>query len=132
MDNVALARFAHVSARVWVLAALTSVVSSLGSAQIFPSSPAAAAKVVELSGQVSVLRDSQPWALNVGDSIQVKQVIITGPDGFAKFQVSDGSTFEVYPNSNVTFRNNPGSLRDLLDLWVGRIKVHIQRIGGQP
>ena len=40
--------------------------------------------------------------------------------------------FEVYPNSNVTFRNNPGNWRDLLDVWVGKIKVHIQKLGGQP
>ncbi len=102
------------------------------SAQIFPTSPEAAAKVIEINGQVSVLKDSQPWALNLGDIIQVKEVVITGADGFAKFEVSDGSTFEVYPNSNLTFRSNPGNWRDLLDLWVGRIKVHIQRLGGQP
>ena len=58
--------------------------------------------------------------------------ILTGPDGYAKFQTSDGSTFEVYPSSQVIFRKNPGSLRDLLDLFVGRIKVHIQRLGGEP
>lgn len=101
-------------------------------AQIFPVSQAAAAKVLELTGQVSVLRDSEPWALNVGDFVQEQQIILTGPDGYAKFQTSDGSTFEVYPSSNVIFRKNPGSLRDLLDLFVGRIKVHIQRLGGAP
>jgi hypothetical protein len=102
------------------------------SAQLFPIDQNAAAKVVTLTGQVSVLRDSVPWALNVGDLVQTQQVILTGPDGYAKFQTSDGSTFEVYPSSNVIFRKNPGSLRDLLDLFVGRIKVHIQRIGGEP
>jgi len=136
MDNVAKAGAVRASARVFAFAALAvmcaAVACAVGSAQIFPTSPEAAAKVIELSGQVSVLHDSQPWALNAGDSIQVKQVIITGADGFARFQVSDGSTFEVYPNSNVTFRSNPGSWRDLLDVWVGRIKVHIQKLGGQP
>jgi len=101
-------------------------------AQLFPVSPDAAAKVVTLTGQVSVLRDSEPWALNVGDLVQAQQIILTGPDGYAKFQTSDGSTFEVYPSSNVIFRKNPGSLRDLLDLFVGRIKVHIQRLGNEP
>jgi ferric-dicitrate binding protein FerR (iron transport regulator) len=101
-------------------------------AQIFPVSQQAAAKVLELTGQVSVLRDSEPWALNVGDLVEAQQIILTGPDGYAKFQTSDGSTFEVYPSSNVIFRKNPGSLRDLLDLFVGRIKVHIQRLGGAP
>lgn len=102
-------------------------------AQLMPPRPDMAAKVIEMTGRVSVLRDSEEWALNVGDSVQVKQVIVTGPDGFARFQVSDGSTFEVYPNSTVTFRNNGAdNWRDFLDVFVGRVKVHIQRWGGQP
>ena len=91
-----------------------------------------AAKVVSLTGQVSILKDSQPWALNIGDKIQMQQVIVTGPDGHAVFQVSDGSSFEVFPDSNVVFRNNPPNWRDLLDILAGKIKVHIQRWGGQP
>jgi hypothetical protein len=58
-------------------------------------------------------------------------VIVTGPDGYAAFEVSDGSTFEVFANSQVTFRANPGSLSDLADVWLGRIRVHIQRLGGK-
>jgi ferric-dicitrate binding protein FerR (iron transport regulator) len=90
------------------------------------------AKVTSLTGQVSVLKDGQPWALNVGSTVQVKQTIVSGADGFAVLQVSDGSTFEVYPNSRVTFRNNPANLRDLLDVWLGRVRVHIQKLGGRP
>ena len=101
-------------------------------AQQFSLPPEAAAQVISLTGQVSVLRDNEPWALNVGDRVQIQQVIVTGSDGFAKFQVSDGSFFEVYPNSNVIFRKNPGNWRDLLDLLVGRVKIHIQKWGGQP
>ena len=91
-----------------------------------------AAKVASLTGQVSVLKGSEPWALNVGDTIFPRQVVISGSDGFAIFQVADGTTFEIYPNSRVTFRSNPGSLSDLIDLWLGRVKVHVQRWGGQP
>lgn len=91
-----------------------------------------AAKLVTLNGQVSVLRDDSPWVLNVGDSVQPRQIIVTGPDGYALFQVSDGSTFEVFPNARVVFRENPGSWRDMLDLLLGRVKVHIQKLGGQP
>lgn len=102
------------------------------SAQPLSLSNDAAAQVISLDGQVSVLRDGEPWALNIGDKVKIQQIIITGVDGYAKFQVSDGSFFEVYPNSNVIFRKNPGNLRDLLDLIVGRVKIHIQRWGGQP
>ena len=89
-----------------------------------------AARVMELTGQVSVLRDTTPWALNIGDQVQVKQLIITGPDGQARFQVSDGSTFDVYPNSRVVFRKNAPNWRDLLDVLVGRVKVHIEHMYG--
>ena len=90
----------------------------------------AAAKVVSLTGQVNVLHDSQPFALNVGDTILTKQVIISGEDGNAVFCVADGSTFEVFPNSEVVFRDNPPNWRDMLDLLVGRIRVQIQKLGG--
>jgi hypothetical protein len=116
----------------WLGALLMLAAACTCSAQFFPKSSDDAAKVVSLTGEVSALRDSQPWSLNVGDLVQTQQVILTGPDGYAKFQTSDGSSFEVYPSSNVIFRKNPGSLQDLLDLFVGRVKIHIQRLGGQP
>jgi len=118
--------------RAYLVVLLSAVATVMCSAQILPLSSDAAAKVISLNGDVSALRDSIPWALNVGDEVQTRQVIITGPDGYAKFQVSDGSTFEVYPNSNIIFRKNPGNWRDLLDVLVGRVKIHIQRWGGQP
>ena len=91
-----------------------------------------AAKVLAMTGRVSVLRDSGAWALAVNDQVQPRQIVITGPDGFARFQVSDGSTFDVFPNSKTTFRDNPGDWRDLLDVWIGRVKVHIEKLNGQP
>lgn len=112
-----------------LMAALTPVVSF---AQILPAPAEAAATVVSLTGSVSILKDNQPWALSVGDSVQVRQIIVSGPDGHALFKVSDGSTFEVFPNSYVTFRKNPPNWGDLIDLLVGRVKVHIQKWGNQP
>jgi len=91
-----------------------------------------AAQAVSVTGDVSVLRDTQPWAISVGDSIQVQQLILTGEDGHALFQVSDGSTFEVFPNSRVVFRKNPGNWKDLIDLLVGRVRVHIEHLGNMP
>src|SRR5512140_886477 len=115
---------------VWLVVAAATL--AVCSAQSFPTPGNSAAKVLEITGQVSVLRDAYPWALKSGDAIQAGQVVVSGPDGFAIFQVSDGSRFEGYPNSRATFRNNPGNLRDLIDLWVGRVKVHIEKLGGQP
>ncbi len=92
----------------------------------------AAATLIRFTGQVSVLRDSQPWALEVGAQIRPQQVIVTGPDGYGEFRVSDGSTFEVFPSSRVIFRKYPGSWEDLLDMLIGRVKIHIQKLNGQP
>jgi hypothetical protein len=119
-------------AKLAVWAGLLAAVAGVCPAQILPANPAMAAKVISLSGQVSVLRDSQPWALQAGDEVRPQQIILSGPDGYAQFQVSDGSTFEVFPNSRLVFRNNPGNWRDLLDMLIGRVKVHIQKWGGQP
>jgi len=91
-----------------------------------------AAKVVTATGRVSVLRESQPWALGIGDSVQCQQIIITGVDGHALFQVSDGSTFEVFPNSHVVFRKNVPNWRDMIDVLLGQVRVHIQKLGNIP
>jgi len=113
-----------------LLMAMSAVVC-LG--QFLPSdSSNYAARVVTLTGQVSVLKDLQPWAVSASDSIQVTQVIVTGADGHALLQVSDGSTIEVYPNSKFVFRKNPGNWRDLIDLYLGRVRVHIEHLGTVP
>lgn len=85
-----------------------------------------------MSGQVSVLKDTILYALTDGGAVQVQQMIVTGPDGHATFQVSDGSTFEVFPNSHLVFRKNAWNVKDFLDLLVGRIRVHIEHFGNVP
>jgi ferric-dicitrate binding protein FerR (iron transport regulator) len=90
-----------------------------------------AAAVEALQGRVSVMRGSTPWALNTGDVVQPRQMIVTGEDGYAVFRVSDGSRFEVFPNSQVVFRADYNVI-NLLDMLVGRIKIYIQKWGGQP
>ncbi len=115
------------------LLALVSAAAGVCSAQILGSdSNQYAAKVLTLTGRVSVIRDSnpEPWALQVGEKVQARELIITGPDGQATFEVSDGSTFIVYPDSRVIFRKNEPNWRDLLDVLVGRVKVQIEHLYG--
>jgi hypothetical protein len=99
---------------------------------LFPEEKQYSAQVLQLTGQVSVLKGREPWVLNVGDWVQKRQEIVTGATGYALFQVNDGSTFEVFANSHVVFRNNAGDWKDLIDLFLGRVKVHVQKFGGQP
>lgn len=96
--------------------------------------PAAdAATVLTAVGQVSIIRDETPWVVFPGQAARVGETIVTGEDGFAELELSDGSRFQIFPNSQVVFRKNPGSLRDLVDVFLGRVKFHIQKItGGSP
>ncbi len=100
--------------------------------QALGADPSAAARLGAADGQVSVLRNGEMWALFAGSTVRVGEMIVTGPDGVARLEISDGSFFYVYPNSRVMFRANPGNLRDLLEVLLGKIKVHIQTIGGRP
>ena len=119
--------------RLVVLSLLLAAAAGVCSAQLVPfSTTNYAAKVITQTGQVSIVKDTQPWALSVGDSVQVRDLIITGVDGHALLQVSDGSTFEVFPNSRVVFRKNPPNWRDFLDVLVGRVRVHIEHLGNVP
>jgi ferric-dicitrate binding protein FerR (iron transport regulator) len=90
------------------------------------------ATLVNAAGEVSVLRSGAIWVLFPNDLVQPGETIVTGEDGFAEFQVADGSSFQVYPDSRVVFRKNPTTLGDLLDVFLGRVKVYIQHLGGRP
>lgn len=116
-----------------VLALLVAAMAVVCPAQVFQTdSTNSAATVLNVTGQVSVLRDSSPWALNTGSQVKPQEIVITGSDGHAEFKCSDGSTFEVFPNSRVTFRNHPGDWKDLLEMWLGKVRVHIEKLNGLP
>src|SRR6185312_11332616 len=67
----------------------------------FTGADEAAATAKTVAGRVSVLRNLQEWAIVQGDKVKVQETIVTGKDGHAVFEVSDGSTFEVFPNAKV-------------------------------
>lgn len=90
-----------------------------------------AAKVIAETGQVSVLKDGYPVVLNVGDVIQVRQTVVTGPDSYARFQLEDNTTFEVFANSKVVFHDNYPSLVDMLYVWIGRVKIFEEHTKGE-
>jgi hypothetical protein len=91
-----------------------------------------AAKLLSFTGQISLLRDNTTWALNVGNLVMPEQVIVTGDEGYGVFQVADGSKFEVFPKSHVVFRANRGDWKDMLEVWLGKVRVQIEHPGGLP
>jgi hypothetical protein len=116
-----------------LLLAVALICAYPASAQLFSGpAPADAAIILKLDGRVDVMIDSTAWALSAGNWVKPGQLIVTGPDSGATFKLADGSTFEIFANSHVTFRDSQGSWRDLLEVWLGNIRVHIQKLGGQP
>lgn len=91
------------------------------------------ATVVRMQGMVSVMKDASTYhtALFQGSTVKPGQMIVTGADGYALFQVEDGSTFEVFQNSQVKFKTTM-SIGDLLNVWIGKVKVYIQHAPGIP
>jgi ferric-dicitrate binding protein FerR (iron transport regulator) len=89
------------------------------------------ARATFVAGQVSrVSGQDLPWALSAGERVAVQQMITTGPDGEARFEVTGGTTFEIFSRSRVYFRKNAASAGDLIDIEEGRVKVDI-RFGAQ-
>lgn len=89
------------------------------------------AQITAASGKVSRVRDAQTWALSAGEKVPVRQIITTGEDGYARFVVAGGSSFEMFANSRVIFRKNTAAAGDLLDIVAGRVRVHLQPTAGQ-
>jgi hypothetical protein len=115
-----------------IAAALVVSLNSLTAQCVLPAGNTGAQVLVQ-SGDVSLLADRAGYRATIAPCgiVKQQQVIKTGPDGYAKFQVSDGSTFEVFPNSEVTFRKTYG-IDDLLNVWMGKVKVYIQHLNGLP
>lgn len=89
------------------------------------------AQATVVTGQVTRIRDEQPWAVSRGERVPVRQTITTGPDGYAHFEVKGGSSFDVFANSRVVFRENTASAGDLLDVLSGRVRIHLEPTPGQ-
>jgi hypothetical protein len=115
------------SARVHTLLIAASLVVSL--TPVYAQS----ARVLVQTGNVNYVKDSSGYTFALMDKtvLMPGYTVKTGSDGYAKFQVPDGSTFEVFPNSEVVYTKTE-SIPDLLNVWLGRVKVMIQHLPGVP
>jgi FecR protein len=125
-------RTRHYARTVFMLAAMLLCANSLMRGQFAGADQNGAAKLTQFTGQISYMKGSDLWVLNLGDTVYPQQVIVTGADGYGLFQLADGSTFEVFPKSKVVFRANRGDWRDLLEVILGKIRVQIEHPGGLP
>src|SRR5690242_14269827 len=91
-----------------------------------------AATVISADGQVSFEKDGREWAIERAQRIWVTTPLVTGTNGYARFQVAGGSSFELFAHSRLIFRKNPGNPQDLLDLETGRVRIQMIPSEAQP
>ncbi len=89
------------------------------------------AVVEQLMGQVSLMQDGHvDHPLSLGEGVKAQLTIVTGPSSYAKFRLEDNSTFEVYENSTVIFKEDWPAWSHLLNVILGRVKVFIDHSKG--
>jgi len=119
------------------LASWLFVFAGAGTAGALPVEPGAAnedlrADALVVTGKVIYQRDGQPWAVSSGELVPLRKTITTGDDGYGHFRVAGGDTFDIFADSQVLFRGNPGNPGDLLDVQSGRVRVHLISTRGAP
>ncbi|MBL8293878.1 MAG: FecR domain-containing protein [Bryobacterales bacterium] len=113
----------------WIAAVVLFGLNAAG--QVVPDP--GAARVVSLSGTLTVKRFRQEArVLRLNESIQPGDELATGENSHATIRTTDGGTVTVYPDSRLIFNERSADLRELLHLFLGSIKVHIEKISGRP
>ncbi|MCZ2078567.1 MAG: FecR family protein [Bryobacterales bacterium] len=91
------------------------------------------AQIVSLVGDLSVRRGRLPVrVLKLHEVVQTGDELITGQNSEALIRTSDGSTVRIFPDSRVIFSEHSQDIQEFLHLFLGSIKVHIERLSGRP
>ena len=91
------------------------------------------ARVVALTGTLTVQRARQiPQALQLNDTVQPGDELITGENSYATIQTGSGARVEVFPDSHIIFNEQSADVQEFLHLFFGSIKVYIEKLTGRP
>lgn len=111
---------------------LTAMLAGLPLAEAQAPGPGAA-QVVSLTGTLAVKAFRQEARmLRLNDPVQQGDELITGENSQAVLTLSDGSTVVIYPDSRVLINERSADIRELLHLFLGSLKVHIEKLTGRP
>lgn len=97
------------------------------------SPPFPGAQIISLTGELSVRRGRAPvQTLRLHEAVQPGDELITGQNSEALIRTSDGSTVRIFPDSHVIFSEHSLDIQEMLHLFLGSIKVHIEKLSGRP
>ena len=91
------------------------------------------AKVVSLIGALTVKRSREAARpLRLLDQVASGDELVSGPNSEALIQAPDGGTVRLFPDSHVIFNERSADIQEFLHLFLGSIKVHIEKLSGRP
>jgi hypothetical protein len=99
-----------------------------------PGQPTPEFQVLEVRGTTNIMRPGlQEVSLSTkGFAVAAHDEIRTGPDGYVRIGLQDGSQVEVLANSRVQLGLPRPSLMRMLDIFLGHVRVVIEHISGKP
>ncbi len=113
-----------------------SLIIIFGSVDIQAQATYVEAHVLTKSGDVQIISRSHPgvFSLRPKYSLEPGNEIITSNNGRVVISLSDGSQVIVLPNSRVRLKEfrSANSVRELLEILVGRVRVTIRHSGSTP
>ncbi|HKX28179.1 MAG TPA: FecR family protein [Blastocatellia bacterium] len=94
------------------------------------------ARVNKVTGDVQWFSQTRPsvFGIKLNDLLSPGDTIQTGRTGQVVITLTDGSQVTILPGSRVTLKDyrTAHSIRELLEITLGRIRVKIRHVGNQP
>jgi hypothetical protein len=91
-------------------------------------------QILELRGEVQHVRAAtqELQVLTRESALEMNDEIRTGRDGYVLLGLEDGSRFEIFPGSWVRMGVARSSWLRALEIFMGQVRLFIERIGGRP
>ncbi|MBS1789401.1 MAG: FecR domain-containing protein [Acidobacteria bacterium] len=92
------------------------------------------ARVASVKGKATRINLARKFALRRGDKLAPGDEIDTINGGRVTIELTDGSMITVQPGSHIIFKDyrTASSLRELIQVFIGRVRIKINHYGGKP
>jgi FecR protein len=123
------------SRKLWLLVFLSLVFAAEKSSAVYAQNPTIEARVTSVSGAATISGNGRNSVRLVrGTTLAPGDEIETGNGGRVVIDLTDGSQVVVLPNSRIVIGSfqNAATLKELLQITLGRIRVKINHFKGKP
>lgn len=107
---------------------MTAATNSLAIAQ------SVEARIASISGKAIRINQTLKFTIRRGDKLAPGDEIDTRGGGRVVIELTDGSMITVQPGSHIIFKDyrTVSSLRELIQVFLGRVRIKINHYGGKP